>query len=65
MFGRELRLPAIDTPIQQVLLVTDMRRSESLLDSDLFQYHNHFEFLGLLGKTQSSEVTSAAALLRV
>lgn len=33
-----------------------MRRSESVIQPDLFQYHNHFEFLGLIGKTKVSEV---------
>jgi serine/threonine protein kinase len=33
-----------------------MRRSESVIQPDLFQYHNHFEFLGLIGKTKGSEV---------
>ena len=40
----------------QVLLVTEMRRSESVVQPDLFQYHNHFEFLGIVGKTKFSEV---------
>ena len=40
----------------QVLMVTGMRRSESVIQPDLFQYHNHFEFLGLIGKTKVSEV---------
>jgi serine/threonine protein kinase len=37
-------------------MVTGMRRSESVIQPDLFQYHNHFEFLGLIGKTKFSEV---------
>jgi tRNA A-37 threonylcarbamoyl transferase component Bud32 len=40
----------------QVLLITDLKRSDSLADTDLFQYHNHFEFLGVIGATQLSEV---------
>ena len=42
-----------------MLCVTEegrLKRSESLLDPDLFKYHRHFEFLGLLGKTHLSEV---------
>ncbi|KAG7672546.1 hypothetical protein Ndes2526B_g08935 [Nannochloris sp. 'desiccata'] len=48
-------LPAPASP-NSVLLVTGMRRSESVIQPDLFQYHNHFEFLGLIGKTKVSEV---------
>jgi len=33
-----------------------MRRSESVIHPDLFQYHNHFEFLGMIGATKLSEV---------
>lgn len=40
----------------QVLMVTDMKRSDSLLHPDLFRYHNHFEFLGVVGRTHLSEV---------
>ena len=40
----------------QVLLVTEARRSHSVINPDLFQYHNHFEFLRLIGKTANSEV---------
>lgn len=40
----------------QVLLVTEMRRSESVVHPDLFHYHDHFDFLGLIGKTKFSEV---------
>ncbi|GAB4813157.1 hypothetical protein N2152v2_000203 [Parachlorella kessleri] len=40
----------------KVLMVSGIKRSESLLQPDLFRYHNHFEFLGLLGRTHLSEV---------
>lgn len=40
----------------QVLLVTGMRRSESLLEPELFHYHDHFEFCSLIGETKTSEV---------
>jgi hypothetical protein len=37
-------------------MVTGMKRSDSLLQPDLFRYHNHFEFLAPLGRTHLSEV---------
>ena len=37
-------------------MVTDMRRTESVIQPELFQYHNHFEFLGMIGATKLSEV---------
>ncbi|RMZ56675.1 hypothetical protein APUTEX25_002764 [Auxenochlorella protothecoides] len=40
----------------KVLLVTEAKRSHSVINPDLFQYHNHFEFLRLIGKTATSEV---------
>jgi hypothetical protein len=43
-------------PCPQVLLVTEMRRSESVLQPELFQYQEHFEFLDAIGKTKFSEV---------
>ena len=36
--------------------MTGMRRSESLIEPELFQYHDHFEFCGLIGETKTSEV---------
>ncbi|KAK2075953.1 hypothetical protein QBZ16_001289 [Prototheca wickerhamii] len=42
--------------VVKVLLVTEARRSHSVINPDLFQYHNHFEFLRLIGKTANSEV---------
>lgn len=47
-----------DTPLLQLqlLLVTGMRRSDSTMQPDLFQYHEHFIFQGLAGKTATSEV---------
>ena len=42
-------------------MVSGIKRSESLLQPDLFRYHNHFEFLGLLGRTHLSEVRRAGA----
>ncbi|KAI8106256.1 hypothetical protein M9435_000802 [Picochlorum sp. BPE23] len=40
----------------KVLMVTGMRRTESIIEPELFHYHDHFEFLGLIGETQTSEV---------
>lgn len=37
-------------------MVTGMRRTESIIEPELFHYHDHFEFLGLIGETQTSEV---------
>ena len=37
-------------------MVTEMRRTESVLQPDLFHYHDHFDFLGLIGQTKNSEV---------
>lgn len=43
--------------LPQVLVVTDMHRTESALDPALFQYHQHFESpWQLVGKTHLSEV---------
>lgn len=39
-----------------MLLVTGIKRSDSLLQPDLFLFHNHFEFLGVVGRTHLSEV---------
>lgn len=44
-------------PFSQVLVVSDMHRTESALDPALFQYHQHFESpWQLVGKTSLSEV---------
>lgn len=37
-------------------MVTEAKRTHSVLNPDLFQYRNHFEFLRLVGKTATSEV---------
>jgi serine/threonine protein kinase len=37
-------------------MVTGMRRSESIIEPELFHYHDHFEFLSLIGETKTSEV---------
>lgn len=57
---QEPRVPL--PPGLQVLMVTGMKRSESLLQPDLFRYHNHFEFLGVVGRTHLSEVSLGAIL---
>lgn len=50
------------SPLPQVLVVTDMHRSESALDPALFQYHQHFESpWQLVGKTHLSEVRCSSA----
>ncbi|KDD73110.1 protein kinase, partial [Helicosporidium sp. ATCC 50920] len=41
----------------KVLMVNDVRRTDSVLHPDLFQYQNHFEFISLIGQTQTSELT--------
>lgn len=33
-----------------------MRRSDSLIEPELFHYHDHFEFCSLVGETKTSEV---------
>lgn len=44
----------------QVLVVSDMHRTESAMDPALFQYHQHFESpWQLVGKTSLSEVSWA------
>jgi len=40
----------------QVLMVTDMRRTDSITEPELFHYHDHFEFLSLIGETKTSQV---------
>lgn len=40
----------------QVLMVTEMRRTESTIQPELFQFNSHFEFLSLIGQTRTSEV---------
>lgn len=40
----------------KILAVTGMRRTDSVMQPELFQYHNHFEFLGTIGATKISEV---------
>ncbi len=40
----------------QVLVTTAIRRSDSLVAPDLFQYHDHFTFLATIGETRSSQV---------
>ena len=47
-------------PHPQVLVVSDLHRSESAVDPSLFQYHQHFESpWQLVGKTSLSEVRLA------
>lgn len=40
----------------KLLMVTDLRRSDSMLANDLFSYNSNFERLGLIGQTRTSEV---------
>ena len=37
-------------------MTTAIRRSDSLVAPDLFQYHDHFTFLATIGETKSSQV---------
>ncbi len=37
-------------------MTTAIRRSDSLVAPDLFQYHDHFTFLATIGETRSSQV---------
>lgn len=37
-------------------MVTEMRRTESTIQPELFQFNSHFEFLSLIGQTRTSEV---------
>lgn len=53
--------PPTSPSLPQVLVVTDMHRTESALDPALFQYHQHFESpWQLVGKTHLSEVRPLA-----
>lgn len=50
----------------QVLVVSEMHRTESAMDPSLFQYHQHFESpWTLVGKTHMSEVRVLQLLLRI
>lgn len=40
----------------KLLMVTDLRRSDSMLNTDLFSYNSNFERLGIIGQTKTSEV---------
>ena len=44
----------------KVLVTTGLRRSESIVQPDLFHYHEHFSFLSTIGETKSSEVFKVA-----
>ena len=41
-------------------MTTAIRRSDSLVAPDLFQYHDHFTFLATIGETKSSQVFKVA-----
>lgn len=46
--------------MMQVLLQlgdTKLKRTASLMCPDLFQFEQHFEFLGIIGRSQHSEVS--------
>jgi len=44
----------------KVLVTTGLRRSESIVQPDLFHYHEHFSFLSTIGETKASEVFKVA-----
>ncbi len=46
----------------KVLLSTDLRRSESVVVPGLFQFHAHFEYLQVIGRTARSEVCGTVQL---
>ena len=49
--------PCAHPPPAQVLVTSDLHRSESAADPSLFQYHHHFDApWQLVGKTHLSEV---------
>lgn len=62
MMPNALQLLLITSPgplawFMQVLVVSDLHRTESAMDPALFQYHQHFEGpWQLVGKTSLSEV---------
>ena len=37
-------------------MVTGMRRTDSIAEPELFKYHEHFDFMSLVGETKNSEV---------
>ena len=41
----------------QVLMATDLKRTDSVLTPGLFTFQEHFDFLSIIGKTPQSEVS--------